>query len=231
MKLSTHKGVFTALFCLMAGLSPLLAQQKNDADCKVLLKELFGAYEGDCKNGFAHGKGVAKGIDSYFGLFKEGLPSGKGVYTYQNGDVFVGTFKNGQKNGEGEFRYLVHGKDSVVTGVWKSNVYKGPLVKEGYRVTNFNNIEYHTVKKTTDSVNVVEISFERLTRKYIPSDLSVSFTSGYRLAANQKVILVGYQLPVTCSLRYTIATSGGIRQCNFDLMILEPGKWEVLLSN
>lgn len=231
--MSLKKTIFYGLLLLCAVGFPLSAfsQEKNDAECKVLLKELVGSYQGACKNGLAHGKGFAKGIDSYFGLFKEGLPSGKGVYTYKNGDIFVGTWKNGQKNGEGEFRYLVNGKDSVLSGIWKADVYKGPLIKEGYRVTNFNNIEYNTVKKTADSLNVVEISFERLGRKYIPSDLSLTITSGYRVPDNRKVVVLGYQLPITCSLRYTIATSGGIRQCNYDLMILEPGKWEALIFN
>ncbi len=33
-------------------------------ECKVLLTEIAGTYVGKCKDGFAHGKGTATGIDT-----------------------------------------------------------------------------------------------------------------------------------------------------------------------
>ena len=47
--------------------SNLLAQQ--DGSCKVLLPEIAGTYDGQCKDGLANGKGTSKGEDEYSGTF------------------------------------------------------------------------------------------------------------------------------------------------------------------
>ena len=54
-----------------------LYSQDSTKTCKVELKNLTGFYQGECKNGFAHGKGEAKGEHRYVGMFKYGLPNGK----------------------------------------------------------------------------------------------------------------------------------------------------------
>ena len=84
--------------------------------CKVLIKEISDSYKGDCIDGLADGNGEAKGIDIYKGKFKEGLPEGKGKYTYQNGNVFTGNFKKGLKHGEGKFDYSIAGKSYTQKG-------------------------------------------------------------------------------------------------------------------
>ena len=33
------------------------------------------------------------------------LPTGKGIFTYHNGDVYEGEFENGQRNGNGTYYY------------------------------------------------------------------------------------------------------------------------------
>ena len=55
--------VLIIMFFLAIGLR---AQQN---DCKVLLESISGTYEGKCKNGLAHGKGIAQGTDRYEGTF------------------------------------------------------------------------------------------------------------------------------------------------------------------
>src|SRR5674476_1601512 len=71
------------------------AQQKDS--CSVLLKEISGIYDGQCKDGLANGKGISKAEDTYTGMFKNGLPDGKGKYTFKNGDIFDGYWTNGLK--------------------------------------------------------------------------------------------------------------------------------------
>lgn len=218
-------------FLLLSG-NPYSFSRKNNPNCKVLLNEISGVYEGSCKNGLADGQGISTGIDSYYGMFRKGLPDGEGVYKYKNGDVYTGIWKNGLQNGKGEFRYLINGKDSIVKGYWKNGVYKYVLKDdEGYRVTNLTGIENYSIKKTIDTVNLIEISFEKVNKKYIPQDLTVTYTSGYRPAHNMKVLIAGYIFPVTCSLHFTIPISFGERQCDLTFTILEKGKWEVFISN
>ena len=45
--------------------------------------------------------------------------SGKGTYTFDNGEKYVGDFKNNKFNGKGT--YSKNGK--VYTGTWKDNQY------------------------------------------------------------------------------------------------------------
>jgi len=75
-------------------------------DCRVLGNGyLRGSYEGDCeeKNEIAHGKGEAKGADSYVGSFVKGRPEGQGVYTWETGARLDGTFKAGKAHGHGVY--------------------------------------------------------------------------------------------------------------------------------
>ncbi len=227
----SSKHLVMLAFILFTGISFAFSQADNSG-CKVLLPEISGTYEGQCKNGLADGQGVSSGIDTYYGLFKKGLPEGKGVYKFKNGDVFIGLFKNGLKDGVGEYRHVINGKDSIVIGYWKKGIYKRATpADEGYRVTSVTGIEYYSIKKTIDTVNLIEISFEKYQKKYIPNDLVVTITSGYRPAGNLKVVVAGYSFPVTCSLRFTIPAAGVLRQCNLTFTILEKGKWEVFINN
>ena len=66
---------------ILLSLSNNFTYSQTEESCKVLISEISEKYEGDCKNGLAHGTGVAKGIDLYEGRFKKGIPNGKGKYT------------------------------------------------------------------------------------------------------------------------------------------------------
>ncbi len=103
-------------------------------DCKVSKKELIGEYKGECRKGKAHGKGKATGTDTYEGEFKSGLPEGKGVYTFSNGNIYRGDFKDGKMEGHGSLTYKREGaSDSVVTGYWKKDRYYGKY-ENPYRI-------------------------------------------------------------------------------------------------
>jgi hypothetical protein len=97
----------------------------QSSTCIVSLDSIKGSYEGGCSNGKANGEGTAIGIDSYVGTFKNGLPDGKGKYTWKNGDYYYGDWKKGQKDGKGQLNLPVNGVDSVIYGFWKKGVYKG----------------------------------------------------------------------------------------------------------
>lgn len=219
------------LFLYFLVQSAYLFSQENDSTCKVLLKEISGSYNGPCKNGLAEGKGTALGEDSYTGFFQNGLPEGKGKYTYKNGNVFTGYWKNGLKNGEGKFKNVANGKTTFISGYWSDGNYVGPSKPDVYRITNVNNIESHTIEKIAADENLIEISFEKVAKKYIPKDLEITISSGYKIEQNLRIIVKGFACPVNCSVRFTIPTSGGVRQCNFGFDILEPGKYAVSLSN
>jgi hypothetical protein len=88
--------VFAVLFAL--------ADAAMSHGCEDRLpRYLRGYYEGECdpSNDLPHGHGEAKGADSYVGEWVQGKPSGKGVYTWENGARYEGEFKNGKVNGNG----------------------------------------------------------------------------------------------------------------------------------
>ena len=64
-------------------------------------------YEGQTKNGKAHGSGEIIWADGrkYKGEFFEGKPQGKGVLTYANGDKFTGELVNGKRDGLGLYEW------------------------------------------------------------------------------------------------------------------------------
>lgn len=47
----------------------------------------------------------------------------KGVYYYQNGDVYSGQFQNGTKHGQGVFHYVSSGE--FYEGEWKNDLWHG----------------------------------------------------------------------------------------------------------
>jgi len=209
------------------------AYAQKDSACKVLLKEISGTYKGSCKNGFAEGKGYAVGEDTYSGYFVRGLPDGKGTYTFKNGNIFSGNWKNGLKNGKGEFKYSINGKSSIVSGYWKNGDYVGTSKPEDdYRINSLSGIEYYTIKKIADTTNIVQLSFEKFMKKYIPADLTVTISSGYKITQGYKIVIQNCTYPFTCEMHFTIQYSPDIvRECNLTFTVYKKGGWDVFISN
>lgn len=123
--------IIVAFFCSCN----LFAQQSTE--CKVDWPALKGSYTGDCKNGYAHGKGEARGTQHYAGQFKNGLPNGQGTYYYCDSIYHAGNFQDGIKEGKGATYYVRTGKpDSVVKGYWSADVYRG----KSYKTYNINDM-------------------------------------------------------------------------------------------
>src|SRR5580765_6384375 len=97
------KAFLLTLFCGVVLLA--LALPAMSHDCRVRDAYLRGQYEGDCddRTEMAQGKGEAKGADTYVGEFVKGRPTGKGVYTWENGARLDGTFKEGKAHGAGVY--------------------------------------------------------------------------------------------------------------------------------
>jgi hypothetical protein len=123
--MKTGTVVLSALIVLLTSLLSAEALAQTNPGCSVRDPDLQGTYEGDCIGGAASGKGRAVGKDRYEGGFREGQPTGYGVYTKANGQRAEGEFVDGKLNGRGKV-YSVNGdilegqfSDSHLVGIGK----------------------------------------------------------------------------------------------------------------
>ena len=210
---STYKILVIAFLCLIGHkYNTVLSQQ----DCEVVVPELSGRYEGECKKGKAHGIGKAAGQDTYEGEFKKGLPDGAGTYTWSNGDVFSGSFKKGLKEGEGKLVFnSASYPDSVLKGFWKEDNYIG-LYEFPYKVLSktspVNRIVIRRLGEAPHHI-AIEGEMEYLREKGVNS---VYFTgSGFD----------NVQFPFTGEMEASHANV----PFSFKFIIYQPGRWEVVV--
>jgi len=119
--------------------------------CKVLMPEIAASYDGPCKKGKAEGSGKAQGKDRYAGFFKDGLPSGKGIYNWENGDSYDGDWLKGKMDGQGIKIVKRSGKaDSVLNGFWKKDTYIGKYERPFVVHNQSSQISRVEVRKATE---------------------------------------------------------------------------------
>lgn len=174
----------------------LYAQQNNE--CKVDVPALQGAYTGDCKNGYAHGKGEAKGWQRYTGQFKYGIPNGQGTYYYSDTMYHTGNFQDGIKEGKGTSYYIRAGKpDSLVKGYWSADVYRGKT----YKTYNVNDMpSYDRVEITPSDERGNTLTIETATTSGM-----INGSGGFALTVNDVIALDGSfirRLEVSSGLKY-----------------------------
>jgi hypothetical protein len=91
----------TAMNLICGALLSIFGITAFAADCKVNDPDINVEYVGDCLNGLAHGRGNAKGIDTYEGEFKQGNKHGIGTYIWPDGPRYQGNYADDRRNGFG----------------------------------------------------------------------------------------------------------------------------------
>lgn len=225
-----HIKYFFIASAFMLITSMAIAQQTTDS--VVLLKEISGTYKGKISNGLANGKGTARGEDTYTGMFKDGLPDGKGKYAYNNGNIFEGYWTKGMKNGEGKFTFFINGKANEQHGYWKNNEYAGTTnPDEFYSVTCLAGIEAYSIKRLDSKATQIKVSFYGAMLKNVPYGLNIISSSGQVVKENKNFAIYNYTCPTHCIITFKIRTAGGNRECNLTFDILQPGNYEVVITN
>ncbi len=127
------KAVFFIILCFLSSNFVAFSQ----SNCKVKLEALSLSYNGDCKKGYAHGIGAAKGKeDRYNGGFKKGWPHGIGEYIWGNGSKYQGNFVKGKMDGQGTLVLKnPAGTETLKKGYFKADEYIGQY-KYPYAVTS-----------------------------------------------------------------------------------------------
>lgn len=200
--------------------------------CTVLLESISTTYEGKCKKGLANGTGIATGIDTYNGRFKKGYPHGDGEYTWATGEVYIGEWEFGKRHGIGTYKYKYNGKDSIMVGVWKNNLYVGPIPPPPV-VIQKRNIEKYTFSKQGDHGRLAIEIFMNGTINTTIEDLSIISSNGSYQNYGSRIMFNEIIYP--CNFKVTYRTWNKFQTQRYDVVfefkIYEEGDWMVKLYN
>jgi hypothetical protein len=205
----------------------IYAQQ---SDCKVKLASISGTYTGGCKNGLAHGKGTAQGIDFYEGQFNKGMPSGEGTYKWSNGFYYEGQWKDGLREGKGKMVL----KDSVIVGFWKNDKFVGTKLIQPYSITRNLSVGRSIIKKTISPLQEIKI---RILQGGLDNlsieNFSLVYSSGDEYRSGNTYGIQNVTFPINIKITYTSWNQLHTAQFNvaFEFTINDPGSWDVTLFN
>ena len=203
--------------------------------CEVRVPSLAGTYEGDCKKGKANGIGKAKGTDEYQGEFKNGYPHGKGVYRWKTGDSYDGSWVNGKREGNGGMTYKRNGKDSVVTGFWKNDLYVGKTEKPyiiHHRTNHFTQIEIEKKKSGLNNTITIELGStsggtNSLSRGEIPKPVitNIQIKTGSYLQSQEMSQGDRISSKTLVNVTFPFRAVYYVGDQETEIEILEPGNW------
>ncbi len=203
-------------------------------ECKVLLPEISGTYEGKCKKGLAHGKGKSVGIDTYEGHFRKGLPNGFGTYTYSTGAKYIGEWIGGKKDGEGKYTFKINDKDSIQDGLWEKGKYLG-LVPEKPKVTINKGVDRYSIDRmgSGNPDRVLIYFFQNGAPNRGISEFLISGSSGIDLKLGNGIGYEFIEFPFTGRVNYVTWNKMHTAQLlvTFEFVIYGPGNWEVKIHN
>lgn len=214
------KNLFKKSLMLFFGLviSNAYGQEKNN--CTVIDNENHGVYIGDCKNGLAEGDGVFEYMDGKY--------------------IFHGKFRKGLKHGKGKLFSIINGEKKLIKeGVWKKNRYLGEKSKPqiaAYKVQKRVNIDRYSVRKIGDG-NKVKFNFIQIGNRNNIEDLALTgdsgmlFSSSYNHSLNEGFDNIKFPFKCTVTYRTLSKLKFQTFAVRFEILINEPGVWEITLNN
>ncbi len=204
----------------------------GQGNCEVLKKTINQTYEGECKNGLAHGYGKASGIDQYEGYFRKGFPNGKGTYVWKSGDTYTGDWKKGKMDGKGTLHTVSGGQDTTYTGIWHNNKYEGPEIQKP-EIRQKVGIDRYSIDRTGNRNRyTVDILMNGISNTSV-TDFTIHSSSGIEYKRGNTYVFDDVVFPVECFLRYKTWNKLHTAQHDviFNFIIKEPGEWSVDVYN
>lgn len=210
----------------------LIANYGFTQECKVLKAEISTSYQGECKNGLAHGKGIAKGQDSYDGEFKKGLPDGKGTYIWANGSIYEGNWRSGVRDGKGKYTWHTAKGDSTLVGVWRRDKYAGTGIAP-YTINLNQSISRYSIRKGLGLDNKITIQFMRAGTNFSDiNNLNINTDSGATEINGAYLNINNAVFPLEIKLDFSVPSLLNTYdvKCIFNLTIREKGSWEIVIN-
>jgi hypothetical protein len=197
----------------------------------VLMKEISGKYDGELKNGLAHGRGTAVGADTYEGHFRKGMPNGEGTYTFGNGNVYKGDFVNGRFSGKGTLYYKSISPDSVSTGYWDEGKYLGKVKIEPYVISNLTGIVDPRISLIGEG-NQIELAVLDPFNKYIIPQINATGKYFQRFSYS-RIYFEQIDFPIELDITYNCSNKirSGMIYNTIRIKINKPGNWQITLKN
>lgn len=203
----------------------------QDNECKVLMKEISDSYQGDCKNGLAHGDGIASGVDVYQGKFKKGYPWGSGKYIWANGDYYDGRWKKGERNGKGVF--YKKNSDTKLQGMWKDDEFVREIKDPPYEVTlKYGVTGLNFYKYDENEPHDIEVLFQRDGgQSSLVGQLLLVSTSGSIKKSNNFSGFEKVQFPFEGSIEFVEPSRMGSVNVRYEVKfkIIEEGSWRIII--
>lgn len=200
--------------------------------CKVLKASIALVYDGDCKKGFAHGKGEAIGIDNYKGEFKKGLPHGEGIYKWSTGEIYEGGWRNGMRDGVGAYYFFTPvGKDTLQMGKWVKDKYIGALPEDQYKIVRSVSIPRYTFRRIKDGSSI-NIKIKQGTNVVLqPNNLTLWGDSGTTITDSFFMGFDNVSFPFKAKISFDQASQLSAYSANriLSFEIFEPGNWEIII--
>jgi hypothetical protein len=214
------------LFLMLLGVS--YGQEK---ECKVLMEEISDSYQGDCKNGLAHGKGIASGVDVYQGKFKKGFPWGSGKYIWANGDYYEGRWKEGKKHGKGVL--YTKESDTKLKGIWKQDKFVREIKDPAYEVILKSGVTgLNFYKDNENEPYDIEVVFQKDgNQSRIVRQLLLSSTSGRIKKTSSFSGFEDVHFPFEGAIEFVDRSRMGTMDVRYEVKfkIIEEGSWRILI--
>ena len=207
-----------------------------------MLASINESYDGFCKNGLAHGEGVASGLHKYEGKFSAGFPDGEGIYTWHEDRFYTGNWKKGTQYSFGTLNYIEDGLNKTLSGYW----YDGKLEvlaneDTPYRIVSERGVVTSNIRRQgSDYSGKILMRFRRNGENVLNviSDLSFSHSSGNmpnqpgsNSTLDYTIEDVNYPLELSVNYKIPNLMKTTIINNQVRIIITEPGQYVIDFNN